>query len=223
MATNPDRWTAGPGRFGIDVLWLEAVDLSRERDRARLGPSGAEDADRFVERRAPPLEGLGPEGHKLLAQPAGADAEDRPPTGQRIQGGPLLGRQQRRSLRRYQDAHPELDAARPPGQERERGDCLEAVADGGRGEGAWPPVGVGRLHPLRDDDVVGDPDRVEPQFLGPRAEHPDRFARGPRAHVLHVYPELHPTPRSARGARRPPPRPLTSRAVAQLLARVLQP
>src|SRR5690348_10339386 len=102
---------------------------------------------------------------RLLAQPARADAEEETPAAEQVEGGDLLGQEQRMPLRHEDDARAELDAARRPGGTRQGHEGVDEV-----------PVALGndavrrsRESALRVDGNggrLGGPEGLEAQLLG---------------------------------------------------------
>ena len=150
VGADPDLDRVGRGRAGVqsvDVMVL-AVDADRGAVRS---PDAADDLDALTERvdalrRGEP----GAAGrHDRVPEPAGAQAEVHPATGDEVQGRDALGQDDRRAQRQVRDV------------ERDPERCAARRDDGEQG----PGVGVASL--VR---MVLDGDEVEATDLGDLGE-----------------------------------------------------
>src|SRR5581483_1377248 len=131
-------------------------------------PAGAHDREVLV-RYARPLPVRHDHELRLRLEPAEPDAGDHAAAGERVRGGQHLRQQQRVPVRHDQDRGADLDArgdARDVGHRRHR--LEERGAEGLEAR-------------RRDDDVVGDPDRVEAERLAELGGAPDVRGVGERA------------------------------------------
>ena len=120
--------------------------------RELVGQRGPHGVDGLVEQPAAVGE-RHLEGVELALHVPGADAEDRPPAGQRVERRPGLGHHERVAVRQHVDVAEQPDPLGDRGQVRQRGDGV-------------PPRGAHRLRlGGRHRDVVAHGDVVEPGGL----------------------------------------------------------
>ena len=103
-----------------------------------------------------------PSASNSSLQPPDPCAEDDTAFGQLVGGGEHLRRCQRMAIRDHQHRHPEFDALRRLGQRAEQHDRIVNVLLPRIREGAAVVVRIQRPALARQDDVIGDPHRVEP-------------------------------------------------------------
>ena len=114
----------------------------------------------------PPMVEVAAHDLRFLSEPAGADPEDEAAVGVPVQGGDLLGQQQRVALGHQADAGAQLDRCRyrrRPGQGHERVDDAPVLFR----DDAVRRAGVRRCCPDRKNRVFRHPERLETQLLGP--------------------------------------------------------
>ena len=136
---------------------------------------------------------------KFLAHPAGTDAGDDAAAGQHVGGQQQLRRQHRRPMRHHDDRGQQLDALRAAGDERQRGDRIEALA--GRRAGPHAVLGVGVAHRRSAPARSGGRRRRDRRSPAPpplRQRH-DRVARGQAAARADMDAEIHQSPWLAPG------------------------
>ncbi|KJY45469.1 hypothetical protein VR46_14610 [Streptomyces sp. NRRL S-444] len=151
-AADPDG-DAGLGGAGQLAEVLEGEQFTLEL-RVLLGPEGgAQRVQGLVEEGSAAGE-VGAEDLELLLHVAGADAEDQPAAREVVEGGVLLGAEQRVAQAQDRDVAQQADVLGDPGQEGEGGHRV--VPDGAHGSG----------EPARDGDVVTGGDVPEAGPVG---------------------------------------------------------
>ena len=144
-----------------------------------VGEAAVDEGERLVGER-PAASQIDPEGAELRRHPADADPEEEPPAGKLLHGRDRLGRRQRWTVGKHEDARPEANTGRRPSQVRQRRERVEVPA-----LGSLRVVG-------RDGDVVGDPEVGDRGGRVDRARtREDRLARRLRSHVAEDHANLH--------------------------------
>ena len=116
-----------------------------------IGEEGANDGEGFLEAADPMVEREAV-GRVFRLVPAGAEAQDQPTAADLVEGGGLLGEHGGVVEAGRGDQRPDLHPFGDRGDRREGGPRLP-----------WPPR---RLVVTAIQEMVADPDRVEPDLLG---------------------------------------------------------
>ncbi len=106
----------------------------------------------------------GTEGGKFLFHPTGTDPDNRASAGEIIEGGELLGQQERIAIWRDQDGGAQADAL---GDRTDPSQGSDGFIDGGA-------EALGKRR--RIHDVIAHPNRVETEGLGPLGQREGSFA-----------------------------------------------
>ena len=175
VAADPYRGMRPLQREGFAADVGVAVELAGEAG-GRSGPELLEDRDPFVGHRAAPVENGAVQGLEFLLQPADADPQRDPSAGQDIERRHHLRRQHRVAIGQHQHRGDEAQPLRRAGHHAQDGEGFQRVA--ATGMLAVQGVGIGRLAFHREDDVVGDHGRVQPQALAFTGQGEDALARG---------------------------------------------
>ena len=182
MAADDDARTAGRDRSRVGVDAGEVDEGAVVLDGPGLGPEGAHGREVVVGAGAPVGHGHADGGH-LGLEVAGADAEQEPPAGQHVEGGGLLGEDERVPLREDDD---------PGGEQQPLGGGGHEAEVHERVEDRVLRLHRRRRHPwARHHDVLAGPDRVEAELLGEPSDG-DRVVRAVgRTRVDAEHAELH--------------------------------
>ena len=130
----------------------------------RLGPQLFHGQDRLT-RLGPAVIEVSAHDGGLFPVPAGADTEQEPAAAEQIEGGDLLGQQQRVPFRDQRDARAQIEGRGDSGRPREGDERIDEVRVALRDD----PIGgaretAGALH--GHDRMLGAPQRLEAERLG---------------------------------------------------------
>ena len=158
VAADQDRRVGLLDGLGVAAQQGEVVELAVELG-ALLRPQLLQHEAGFEGLRPRPADVAAHDGGLFLV-PAGADAEDEAPAAVAVEGGDLLGEEQRVALGHEQDARPDSDVG---GRRRRQGHGNDRVHEAGH----LPAGEDRRIAGALDgrDGMVGDPERLEAGVL----------------------------------------------------------
>ena len=161
VAADDDARAAGRDGTRVGVDAGEVDERAVVLDGTGLGPDGAHGGEVVVGARAAAGHRYADGGHLRLEVP-GADAEQEPAARQHVEGGRLLGEDERVPLREDDDPGGEQQPLGGGGHEAEVHERVEDRVLGLHRRGHHPRA--------RHDDVLAGPDRVEAELLGEPGE-----------------------------------------------------
>ena len=177
------------GRRQAEHALRERVALARASGRS-AGPAVTGDLHPLDETAAAILE-RNVEGVELLAQPAGADPELESPAACDVDRRGLLREDHRMPEREDEHRRAQSRALGRRGHQRQRDESVDVRRRRRPGRAAVGGEGVMRLDRGRQDDVVADPERLEPGGLQPRGHRRNPHLEGQRAAVRNERADAH--------------------------------